>query len=53
MAAKEGSYCNNSEKPIKRVRAIRHYGHYDEKGHNSHIYIVEIKDADNSDIFKE
>jgi len=53
MTAKEGSYCNNSEKLVKRVRTIKYYSHCGEKGHNSHIYIIEIKDVDNSDIFKE
>jgi len=53
MAAREGSCCNNSEKPAKRVRAVRHYGRYGKKGYNSRTYIVEIKDADNSDTFKE
>jgi len=53
MAVREGSYCDDSKKSIKRVRAVKHYGCYGEKGHNSRTYIVEIKDADNSDTFKE
>jgi len=38
---------------MKRVRVIKHYGRCGEKGHNSHIYIVEIKDIDNSNTSKE
>jgi len=53
MAIKEGSYYNNGEKFIKRVRVVRHYSYCGKKRHNSHTYIVEIKDTDNSDIFKE
>jgi len=53
MAAKEGSYYNNNEKLIKRVRVIRYYSYCGEKGHNSYTYIVEIKDIDNSNTFKE
>jgi len=53
VAAKEGSYCNNSEKLVKRVRVIKHYSCCGEKRHNSRTYIVEIKDIDNSDTSKE
>ena len=53
MAIKESSYCNNSEKSIKRVCAIRYYSHCGEKGYNSRICIIEIKDVDNSNTFKE
>jgi len=53
MAAREGSYCNNGEKPIKRVRTARHCGRCGEKGHNFYTCIVEIKDVGNSDISKE
>ena len=53
MAIREGSYCNNGKKSTKRVRAVRHCGRCSEKGHNSRTYIVEIKDVDNSDTFKE
>jgi len=56
IAAREGSYYNNGEKPIKRVRAVKHCGHCGhcgKKGHNSRTCIVEIKDVDDSDIFKE
>ena len=53
MAIREGSYYNNSKKPIKRVYVVQHYGRYSKKGYNSRTYIVEIKDIDNSDTFKE
>jgi len=53
MAAKEGNYYNNSEKPVKTVRVIKYYNYYGKKGHNSRTYIVEIKNIDDSDIFKE
>jgi len=53
MAVREGSYYNNSKKPVKRVRVARYYSHCGEKGHNSRIYIVEIKNVDDSDTFKE
>ena len=45
MAVREGSCYNNSEKPTKRVRIVRYYGSYSEKGYNSRTYIVEIKDV--------
>jgi len=53
MAAREGSYYDDSEKLIKKVRAVRHYGRCGEKGHNFRIYIVEIRDANDSDTFEE
>ena len=53
MAVREGSYCNNSKKPVKRGRTARHYSHCNKKGHNSCTCIVEIKDADNSDTSEE
>ena len=53
MAAREGSCRNNGEKPTKRVRAARYYGHYGERGHNSRTCTVEIKDVDNSDTSEE
>jgi len=53
MAAREGSYCDNGEKLVKRVRAAKYYGHCGEKGYNSRTCIVKIKDVNNSDIFKE
>jgi len=53
MAAREGSYRNNGEKPAKRVRAARYCGRCGEKGHNSRTCIVEIGDVDNSNTSKE
>ena len=53
MAVREGSCCDDGEKPAKRVRAARYCGHCGEEGHNSRTYIVEFKDADNSDTSKE
>jgi len=53
MAAKEGSYCNNNKKFIKRVRATKYYGRCSEKGHNSCTCTVEIKDIGNSDTSEE
>ncbi|OCK89224.1 uncharacterized protein K441DRAFT_585282, partial [Cenococcum geophilum 1.58] len=53
IAARKGSCRNNGEKLAKRVCAARHCGRCGEKGHNSRTYIVEIKDADNSDTFEE
>jgi len=53
MAVREGSCCNNSKKFIKRVRAMKYCGRCGEKGYNSCTYIVEIRDADDSDTFKE
>ena len=53
IAVKDGSYYDNGEKPVKRVCITRHCGRYGEKGYNSRIYIIEIKDIDDSDTFKE
>ena len=53
IAIREGSCRNNSEKPAKRVRAVRYCDRCGEKGYNSRNYIVEIKDVDNSDTSKE
>ena len=53
MAVREGSYYNNSEKFIKRVRVIKYYSYYGKKKFNSCTYIVEIRDVNNSNIFKE
>jgi hypothetical protein len=53
IAARESSYYNNSKKFIKRVYIVRHYSYCSKKGHNSRTYIVEIKDADNSNTSKE
>jgi len=53
MAVREGSCCNDGKKPAKRVCAVRHYSHCGEKKHNSHTYIVEIEDANNSDTSEE
>ena len=52
IAAREGSCCDDAEKPVKRVRAVRHCGCCGEKGHNSHTYTAEIKDIDNSNTSK-
>ena len=53
MAIREGSCYNNSKKLVKRVRVIKYCGYYGKKGHNSRIYIIEIKDIDNSDTSKK
>ena len=53
MAIREGSCYNDGEKPAKRMRAARYCGRSGEKGYNSHTYIVEIKNIDNSDTSKE
>jgi len=53
MAIREGNCYNNSEKLAKRVRAVKYYGHYGEKRHNSCTCIVEIKDINNSDTSEE
>jgi hypothetical protein len=43
-----GSYYNNSETPIKRVRAERRCGRCGETRHNSRTCKVEIEDAEDS-----
>jgi hypothetical protein len=52
IAKKEGSRCKDSETPVKRVRAERHYSYCGEIRHNSCTYKVEIEDADSSDASK-
>ena len=49
IAAKEGSSCNNSKTPAKRVCKERHCGCCRETRHNSRTCKVEIEDVDNSD----
>jgi len=53
MAVRESSCYNDGKKPMKRVRAAKHYSRCGEKRHNSCICIVEIKDIDNSDTFEK
>jgi hypothetical protein len=52
IAKKEGGRCEDSETPVKRVRAERHYGRCGETRHNSRTCKVEIEDADSSDASK-
>jgi hypothetical protein len=52
IAKKEGSRCKDSETPVKRVRAERHYGRCGKTRHNSRTYKVEIEDADSSNASK-
>jgi hypothetical protein len=52
IAKKEGSRCEDSETPVRRVRAERHCGRCGEIGHNSRTCKVEIEDADSSDASK-
>jgi hypothetical protein len=49
IAKREGSSCNNSKTPAKRVRAKRHCGCCSEVRHNSCTCKVEIEDVDNSE----
>jgi hypothetical protein len=49
IAEKEGGRCEDSETPIKRVRAERHYSCCGETRYNSRTCKVEIEDADSSD----
>jgi hypothetical protein len=49
IAEKEGSRCEDSETPVKRVRAERHYSRCGETKHNPRSCKVEIEDADSSD----
>ena len=35
------------------MRVAKYYSYYSKKKHNSHTYIIEIKDVNNSDTFKE
>ena len=53
MAIREGSCYNNGKKLVKRMRAIKYYSHCGEKGHNFYTCIVEIKNINNSNTFKE
>jgi hypothetical protein len=52
IAKKEGSSCKDSETPVKKVRAERHYGRYGKTRYNSRTYKVEIEDADSSNASK-
>jgi hypothetical protein len=52
ITKKEGSRCKDSETPVKRVRAERHYSRYGETRHNSCTCKVEIEDADSSNTSK-
>jgi hypothetical protein len=52
IAEKEGSRCEDSETPVKRVRAERHCGCYSETRYNSRTYKVEIVNADSSNASK-
>jgi hypothetical protein len=52
IAEKEGGRCEDSERPVKRVRAERHCGRCSETRHNSRTCKVEIEDADSSDASK-
>jgi hypothetical protein len=52
ITKKEGSRCKDSETPVKRVRAERHYGRCGETRHNSRTCKVEIEDADSSNASK-
>jgi hypothetical protein len=52
ITKKEGSRCKDSETPIKRVRAERHYSCYSETRHNFCTYKVEIENADSSNTSK-
>jgi hypothetical protein len=48
IAKKEGSSCEDSETPAKRVRAERRYSYCNKIRHNSYTYKVEIEEVDNS-----
>jgi hypothetical protein len=52
IAKKEGSGCEDSETPVKRVRAERHYSRCGETRHNSRTCKVEIEESDSSDASK-
>jgi hypothetical protein len=51
ITKKEGSRCKNSETPVKRVRAERHYSCCSETRHNFYTYKVEIEKIDSSNTF--
>jgi len=48
IVEKEGGSRDNSEQPVKRVRAERRCGRCSKIGHNSRTCKVEIEDVDNS-----
>jgi hypothetical protein len=48
IAKREGSSCNNSKMPAKRVRAKRHCSCCSKVKHNSCTCKVKIEDTDNS-----
>jgi hypothetical protein len=52
IAKKEGSRCEDSKTPVKRVRAERHYSYCSETRHNSCTCKVEIENADSSNASK-
>jgi hypothetical protein len=52
ITKKEGSRCEDSKTPIKRVRAERHCSRCGETRHNSRTCKVEIEDADSSNASK-
>ena len=52
IAKKEGSRCEDSETPVKRVRVERHCSCCSETRHNSRTCKVEIEDIDSSDASK-
>jgi hypothetical protein len=52
IAEKESSRCEDSETPVKRVRAERHCSCCGKTRHNSRTYKVEIEDADSSNASK-
>lgn len=52
ITKREGGRCEEGEKPAKRMRVGRRYGHYGKIRHNSRTYKVEIKDINNSDASK-
>jgi hypothetical protein len=52
IAKKEASRCKDSETPVKRVRAERHYGRCGKTRYNSRTCKVEIEDVDSSNASK-
>ncbi|KAF1928796.1 uncharacterized protein M421DRAFT_62439, partial [Didymella exigua CBS 183.55] len=52
ITKKEGSSCEDSKTPAKRVRAERRCSCCSKIRHNSHTCKVEIEDIDNSDAYK-
>ena len=53
IALKESSSCSSSKKPAKRVSTAQRCSYYFKIGHNSCTCKVEIKDAEDSNKFKE